>query len=1079
MAMMKNARFHEALLLAVLALWLAVPPAASQELPSGEAVELIVLLAAGSSTPTPEALAAEVNQGLSPFALPVQPIGARLALPFRAAGETLARLQASPDSPRARLERYVILTFPSGVDLAEIKTALAASSKVLNVEENVPFTLSTLPSDPGIQPTGDPTTYQWGSYTLNLPAAWDRIHGHAYVGLTDTGLEVNHPDLRPYHFDGTNWIFDGGSFRSQFSYDFGYNDANVDEADHPSNVALHYLGHGTHTSGIIAASTNNGTGVAGACWNCSLMMAKISRVSSAGYNSAVFTGPYAAGYTWLIDHGAQVVSSSLGSPGGNCVGFSIICSALAYAEERDVTLFAASGNDKSDLNFPANDSRVIAVGGIAPDSSFWTEAVCPQPGYLGTTECGSNYTKTPGSAMQTLVTPAKNVLSTTYEGWVYLPGKCGDGSAYGLCTGTSMASPYAAGVGALVRSANPLLTKANVRDILINDASRGGSWDSKLGYGIPNADASVQNAMGTAGGRVLANRLTPLFSLYSAGAEDFLYTTAPQMATAAIFDPTTPYDSAGPTINGYGQFPGIGCVVSPCPRAPGASVYIFTSDHAPYVGAPGLVPLYRMSYRGTNPNGNANHRDTTYTTQTTGVTAFKAVGYDLDGIEGYIFPTCTPEPACIPPGAVRLYRRYHPQRDDYAIFPESELAQMISQGYTSTGGANDVIGYVYPNVDSDGDGLIDGFELLIGTNPLVADSDCDGIPDGQEVLSYPYTDPLGPGCAAAPVWVSAHGNDLNSCDSAAPCQTFATALSRIASGGEIDVLDSGDFGPVTINKSVTLVSAGPLGGVQVVAGSAITVNAGANDKIVLRGLTLDGSGTAASGITFHTGGALYVENCTVNGFTQYGIDFAPVGSGKLFVNGTVLRNNGNGTTGGGLHLTSTTTPGFAATVEGLRSENNVFGLKAEGPGTITICNSLAAGNGYGGFSATNPAGSTLLQMLIEKSVSTHNGTSGILSNGLAAVTLSDVAVTDNQTGLNFTSGGLDPVVRQQQDSGQYDGRSSEPNRHEPIRSGDPCSRTSSSSWRTRCARMRSGSSMDGSGHRTWTAWRAPGCCFTA
>jgi serine protease len=1007
MAMIKNARFQQALLLAGLALGLAVPPAASQELPSGDAVELIVLLAAGPSTPTPEALADDVNQGRSPFDLPVQPIGARLALPFRASGGTLAHLQASPDSPRARLERYVILTFPSGVNLEEIKTALAASSKVLNVEENVPFTLSTVPSDPGIQPTGDPTTYQWGSYTLNLPAAWDRIHGHAYVGLTDTGLEVNHPDLRPYHFNGTSWVFDGGSFRPQFSYDFGYNDANVDEADRPSNVTLLHLGHGTHTSGIIAASTNNGTGVAGACWNCSLMMAKISKVSSAGYNSDGREAPYAAGYTWLIDHGAQVVSASLGSPGGNCTLYSMICSALAYAEERDVTLFSASGNSKDDLNFPANDSRVIAVGGIAPDSSFWTESVCPQPGYIGTTECGSNYTKTPGSAMQTLVTPAKNVLSTTYEGWVYLPGKCSDGSAYGLCTGTSMSSPYAAGIGALVRSANPLLTKANVRTILINNASRAGSWDPKFGYGIPNADASVQSAMGTVGGRVLANRLTPLFSLYSSSAEDFYYTTVPQMGAAAFFDPVTPYGSVGPTLGTYAQFPGIDCVVSPCPRAPGASVYIFTSDHAPYIGAPSLGPLYRMSYKGTNPNGNVNHRDTTYTTQANGITAFRGAGYDIDGLEGYIFPACTPEPACIPSGTVRLLRRYHPQRDDYAIFPESELAQMVSQGYTSTGSGNGVLGYVYPNVDSDSDGLIDGFELLAGTNPLVADSDCDGIPDGQEILNYPYTDPLGPGCAAAPVWVSANGNDGNNCNYATPCRTFSGALARIASGGEIDVQDSGDFGPVTINKSVTLVSAGPLGGIQTGTGSAITISAGPSDKVVLRGLTLDGIGTGASGVSFTAGGALYVENCTINGFGQYGIDFAPAsGTGKLFVTGAILRNNGGASTGGGLHLLSSTAPGFVATVEGLRSENNVFGLKAEGGGTVTIRNSIAANNGYSGFSASNPAGSSLLRMLIEESVSTHNGTNGILANGLAEVTLSNVALTDNQTGLNPASGGL-------------------------------------------------------------------------
>src|SRR6185295_15189211 len=138
------------------------------------------------------------------------------------------------------------------------------------------------------------------------------------------------------------------------------------------------------------------------------------------------------------------------------------------------------------------------------------------------------------------------------------------------------------------------------------------------------------------------------------------------------------------------------------------SVYVFTGERAPYAGAPALVPLYRMSSKGTNPNGNANHRDTTYTTEDNGVLAFKGVGYELDGIEGYIYSRCTPEPACIPVGAVRLYRRYHPLRDDYAIFPESELSSMVSQGYTSAGGGNEVIGYVYPNADSDSDDVING-----------------------------------------------------------------------------------------------------------------------------------------------------------------------------------------------------------------------------------------------------------------------------------------------------------------------------------------------------------------------------------
>ena len=93
---------------------------------------------------------------------------------------------------------------------------------------------------------------------------------------------------------------------------------------------------------------------------------------------------------------------------------------------------------------------------------------------------------------------------------------------------------------------------------------------------------------------------------------------------------------------------------------------------------------------------------------------------------------------------MKLYRRYNPTLDDFAIFPATELAAMESLGYTDNGGPslNDVLGYVYLNQDADGDGLIDGFEALIGTNPAVADTDGDGTGDGAEVQSYPYGDPL-------------------------------------------------------------------------------------------------------------------------------------------------------------------------------------------------------------------------------------------------------------------------------------------------------------------------------------------------
>jgi hypothetical protein len=256
-------------------------------------------------------------------------------------------------------------------------------------------------------------------------------------------------------------------------------------------------------------------------------------------------------------------------------------------------------------------------------------------------------------------------------------------------------------------------------------------------------------------------------------------------------------------------------------------------------------------------------------------------------------------------------------------------------------------------------------------------------------------------------WVSTSGNDANACSKASPCRTFAGALGKTTAGGEIDVLDSGDFSPVTINKAVSIVAEGAIGGIQASTGNAITISAGGSDKIVLRGLSLDGQGTAADGISFATGDSLYVEDCTINHFGQYGVDFAPTnGTGKLFMTHTIVRNNGSGATGGGVHLISFSGPGFVATIDGLVTESNVFGVRGDNLGVVTIRNSVASGNSFSGFSAASTvvAAGLNVRMTIENSATTYNGTNGIVSALGGNVVVSNVTVTGNQTGLAGTSG---------------------------------------------------------------------------
>src|SRR3954447_10302959 len=107
---------------------------------------------------------------------------------------------------------------------------------------------------------------------------------------------------------------------------------------------------------------------------------------------------------------------------------------------------------------------------------------------------------------------------------------------------------------------------------------------------------------------------------------------------------------------------------------------------------------------------------------------------------------------------------------------------------------------------------------------------------------------------ATRTWVSGVGDDANPCSRTAPCKTFAGAISKTASGGEINVLDPGGFGAVTITKPITISSIGFEAGVLVSGTNGIVINVpNATDFVILRGLDIEGLGTGLSGVTVLTG----------------------------------------------------------------------------------------------------------------------------------------------------------------------------------------------------------------------------------
>jgi hypothetical protein len=249
---------------------------------------------------------------------------------------------------------------------------------------------------------------------------------------------------------------------------------------------------------------------------------------------------------------------------------------------------------------------------------------------------------------------------------------------------------------------------------------------------------------------------------------------------------------------------------------------------------------------------------------------------------------------------------------------------------------------------------------------------------------------------ATRTWVSGVGDDANPCSRTAPCKTFAGAISKTATGGEINVLDPGGFGGVTITKSITISSEGFEAGVLVSGTNAIIVNATTTSNVVLRGLDIEGLGTGLVGIKVLGGlGSLHVEKCTINNFrgtNGSGIEIATTtGTTQVYIKDAIVRNSGFGSTGGGIFVNPTGSATVKASLDNVRMEHNVFGLKVQGSSNTTVNNSVAAGNAFAGFSAFSGAA----VLTIESSVSTHNGTGVVCTAG--PVRIGNSTFTDNTT----------------------------------------------------------------------------------
>ncbi|PKN00501.1 MAG: hypothetical protein CVU78_00905 [Elusimicrobia bacterium HGW-Elusimicrobia-2] len=314
---------------------------------------------------------------------------------------------------------------------------------------------------------------QWGlngDNGIKMAQAWsiDGSSGSAsiIIAVIDSGVDYNHEDLASKIWINAGEIPANGLDDDKNGYIDDYNGYDWVNND---NDPLDDNGHGTHVSGIAAAATNNSTGIAGVSINSRIMALKILDSFGSGDEA-----DEAEAILWAVRHGARVINLSLGADSYSATE----AAACAYAFEHGVFIAAASGNDGTPyISYPAGLSSAFSVG--ASDSARNKAAF-------------SNY----GPNLDVLA-PGVDILSTVPD---TNPGGASndswdiwDASGYLSKAGTSMATPFVAGLASIILSIRPDYGPGDVAEAIRRSGSDYPSFTNEKGYGVINANDCIAN----------------------------------------------------------------------------------------------------------------------------------------------------------------------------------------------------------------------------------------------------------------------------------------------------------------------------------------------------------------------------------------------------------------------------------------------------------------------------------------------------------------------------------------------------------------------------------------------------------